>query len=240
MLIVAHRGFSGRYPENTLLAFQKAIEAGCDGIELDVHATKDGVPIICHDETIDRTTNGSGRLCDFTLAELRQFDAYGGFKGQYPRQVLPTFEEYCALVESLPIFTNIEIKTDNYYYPQLVEQVLAIIRAHHLEHKVLFSSFNPATILRCKQLEPMIPCGFLCDKPIGNAGAFVRDFGVEYLHPNLDKMTAADYQACAAYGVGINGWTLNNSATPLEELCKLPLIALITNWPDRAKALVED
>ena len=69
-LNIAHRGFSGVYPENTMLAFEKAIEIGCDGIETDVQLTKDGVPVICHDEEVDRTTNSTGRICDYTYDEL--------------------------------------------------------------------------------------------------------------------------------------------------------------------------
>ena len=79
MIIFAHRGFSGLYPENTMLAFRKAAEVGCDGIELDVQLTKDGVIVIMHDETIDRTTNGKGNLRDYTYEELCAFDCCGKF-----------------------------------------------------------------------------------------------------------------------------------------------------------------
>ena len=239
MLNVAHRGFSGRFPENTLLAFEEAIRAGCDGIELDVHQTKDGALVICHDETIDRTTNGSGRIADRTLEELRQYDAHGAFPGQYPPQRIPTLEEYFALVQPSPIFTNIEIKTDNYYYPDIEQQIVEAVYTNHMEHRVLFSSFNHATILRCKELAPRIPCGFLCGKPIGNAGCYVRSFGAEYLHPNFDELSEADLKSCAEHLVGINVWLLNDSDTPLEELLRYPFISVITNWPDRVHELLE-
>lgn len=239
MLNVAHRGFSGRYPENTLLAFEKALEAGCDGIELDVHETKDGIPVICHDETIDRTTDGSGKIAELTLEELRRYDAHGAFPGQYPVQRIPTLEEYFSLVQNESVFTNIEIKTDNYCYPKLEEKILELVHRFGMEHRVLFSSFNHATILKCKQLAPRIPCGFLCSKPIGNAGYYVRSHGVEFLHPDYDTLTPEDYDACAAYGVGLNVWLLNSSETPLEEIVQKPLVSLISNWPDRVRALLK-
>ena len=91
MKIFAHRGFSGKYPENTMLAFQKAYEVGCDGIELDVQMTKDGVLVIMHDETIDRTTNGTGTLRDYTYEELCQFDCYGMFKENMSFRKFPLF-----------------------------------------------------------------------------------------------------------------------------------------------------
>ena len=91
---IAHRGFSGEYPENTMLAFQKAVEAGCDGIELDVHLTKDGEIVVIHDETVDRTTDGRGAVKDYTLSELRRLDASGRFTGLFGVQHIPTLREY--------------------------------------------------------------------------------------------------------------------------------------------------
>ena len=93
MLNFAHRGFSGKYPENTMLAFRKAWEAGADGIELDVQLTKDGQVVIIHDEKLDRTTNGTGNVRDYTLAELRRLDASYIYAGQMGINPIPTLEE---------------------------------------------------------------------------------------------------------------------------------------------------
>ena len=98
----AHRGYSGKYPENTMLAFRKAAEAGADGIELDVQLTRDGEPVIIHDELVDRTTDGTGRVKDFTLAELQALDASYIYTGQYGRNPIPTLREYCEFVKDLP------------------------------------------------------------------------------------------------------------------------------------------
>ena len=98
----AHRGYSGRYPENTMLAFRKAVEAGADGIELDVQLTKDGVPVIIHDELVDRTTDGKGFVKDMPLTQLRQLDASYIYAGQYGVNRIPTFREYCEFVRDLP------------------------------------------------------------------------------------------------------------------------------------------
>ena len=102
--IFAHRGYRTKYPENTLLAFRMAIETGCDGIELDVQLSKDGEIVIIHDESVDRTTNGSGAVCDMTFAQLRELDAGLGER-------IPLLSEYFDLVEGLPMITNIELKT---------------------------------------------------------------------------------------------------------------------------------
>ena len=107
----AHRGFSGKYPENTMLAFQKAYEAGADGIELDVQLTKDGQVVVIHDEKVDRTTNGTGLVRDYTLEELRKLDASYIYTGEMGFNPIPTFEEYCAWVAGTDLVTNIELKT---------------------------------------------------------------------------------------------------------------------------------
>ena len=122
----AHRGFSGKYPENTLLAFSKAIEEGVDGIENDVHLTKDGVLVVMHDELVDRTTNGKGYIKDKTYEELAQLDASYIFK-EYGPQKVPTLREYLELVKDTDIITNIELKTGVFEYPGIEQKVLSLI-----------------------------------------------------------------------------------------------------------------
>ena len=95
MKVFAHRGFSGRYPQNTMLAFQKALESGCDGIELDVQLTKDGEVVIIHDEYLDDLTDFTGNVRDYTLGELKSCNAGGKWQEAYGFQPIPTFEEYC-------------------------------------------------------------------------------------------------------------------------------------------------
>ena len=118
----AHRGFSGKYPENTLLAFSKAIEEGVDGIENDVHLTKDGVLVVMHDELVDRTTNGKGYIKDKTYEELAQLDASYIFK-EYGPQKVPTLREYLELVKDTDIITNIELKTGVFEYTGIEQKV---------------------------------------------------------------------------------------------------------------------
>ena len=117
--IFAHRGFSGKYPENTMLAFEKAVELGVDGIELDVHLTKDNELVIIHDEDIKRTCDGEGLVKDMTLEELKKFDASATFRGVYGFCGIPTLREYFELVKDTDIITNIELKTGVYDYPTI-------------------------------------------------------------------------------------------------------------------------
>ena len=144
----AHRGFSGKYPENTMLAFRKALECGADGIEMDVQLTKDGELVVIHDERVDRTTNGTGYVRDYTLDELRKLDASYIYSDEVGFQTIPTFDEYCQWVSGTPLVTNIELKTGVYPYPGIEDKVWPVLQRYHLEEKVIISSFNHESVLR--------------------------------------------------------------------------------------------
>ena len=117
---MAHRGYSGKYPENTMLAFEEAAKTGADGIELDVQLTKDGQVVVIHDERIDRTTDGSGWVKDYTYEELKKFNAARVKGDQFGFQPIPSFEEYCAWAKNQSLFTNVELKTSIIYYPEVL------------------------------------------------------------------------------------------------------------------------
>lgn len=210
ILNLAHRGYRARYPENTLLAFRQALEVkGCDGIELDVQLSKDGELVIMHDETLNRTTNGSGPLKDQILAGLRRLDAGEGEK-------IPTLDEYLDLVENRPFLTNIELKNSMEPYPGMEERVIQKVRARKMEDRVLFSSFRHDSVILCKKLAPEIPGGLLCavhetfpgqrlDKVLRRMG----ENGIEYLHPGTLALSVDLLEALNEKGVAINTWTAN-------------------------------
>ena len=132
----AHRGlYGGEIPENSLSAFKRAAEKGC-GIELDVHATRDGVLVVHHDERVDRTTDGTGRVCDLSFDQLRRLNAAKLWDGKYGPEKVPAFEEYCEWAAGQEIVTNIEIKTDNTYYPDIEQKTWDLIVKYGLEKKV--------------------------------------------------------------------------------------------------------
>ena len=141
----AHRGFSGRYPENTLLAFEKAIEEGVDGIENDVQLTKDGEIIIMHDESVDRTTGGKGWVKDLTLAQLKELTANEKYGDQFPAQRVPTLREYLELVKNEPIITNIEMKTGVFEYREMEQRLVDLLREYKVEDRIIITSFNHFT-----------------------------------------------------------------------------------------------
>lgn len=237
MKVFAHRGYSGAYPENTMLAFQKAVEAGCDGIELDVHETKDGKLVIIHDELVNRTTDGTGRVCDYTFEELRRLNAAKLFP-QFGAEKIPSFEEYCEWAAALDIVTNIEIKTDNVYYPDIEDKIWETVCRYGLSDRVIFSSFNHMSVTRIKQLAPDVDAGALVEKENFVRvfpGSYCRKFGFDCYHPALSMLTDENVKDCRDHGIKINVWTVNDMAG-METVYRYQCDGMITNYPGVAKA----
>lgn len=236
----AHRGFSGKYPENTMLAFRKAVEAGADGIELDVHFTKDKEVVVIHDEYIDRTTDGKGAVESYTYNELSQFDAHAAFKGKYEFQKIPTLREYFEFIKPIDGFvTNIELKTGINEYPGIEKAVLGLIDEFDLRDRIIISSFNHFSIQRFKALAPDVKCGFLEESRIIDFGAYAKKYGVEYVHPLYKCLTDDVFEEIASNGIGINTWTVNDEASA-RYLIEHGVEAVIGNYPDMITEILKD
>jgi glycerophosphoryl diester phosphodiesterase len=159
-VIFAHRGASSHAPENTLAAFQLAIEQGATAIELDVQLTADQEVVVFHDLTLDRTTNGHGKLKEHNLSDLKRLNASLGFEPAYQNERIPTLAD---VFDKLPrdIFINIELKNLNSPFDPLPEITAGLISGFHSEERVLISSFNPAALRKFQRSLPGIPCGRL-------------------------------------------------------------------------------
>ena len=215
MKVYAHRGYSGRYPENTMLSFQKAAETGCDGIELDVQLTRDGTVVVIHDEAVDRTTDGTGLVKDYT------------------------FEEYCEWASQYGFVTNVEIKTGVYYYEDIEEKTLEIIKKYHLEDRVMFSSFNHLSLERLKELAPDIPRGALLEHAgLGNAGYYCSRCGYACYHPGIRGLTEETVRNCRDHGIGVNVWTINDMES-LENTYEWGCSGIFTNYPEICKSWLD-
>ncbi|MBR5826172.1 MAG: glycerophosphodiester phosphodiesterase [Clostridia bacterium] len=230
--IFAHRGFSGKYPENTMLAFEKAVEIGVDGIELDVHLTKDNEIVIIHDEDIKRTCDGEGLVKDMTLEELRKFDASATFRGQYGFCGIPTLREYFELVKDTPIITNIELKTGVYEYHTIEQRVIDMVREFGLSDKIIFSSFNHFTVKRCEEIAPEIKRGFLTGDWLYDFGKYTAERNVQCCHPWHVSLSEETVKEMHDAGCEINTWTVNEYED-IKKLSAWGVDSLIGNFPDR-------
>lgn len=235
----AHRGYSGNYPENTMLAFQKAIEAKADGIELDVQESADGALVICHDERVDRTTNGKGRIKDMTLDQLRRLDASYRYIGEMGVNRIPTLEEYFDLVKNTDIITNIEMKTGIYEYRTMERKVLQLIRRYGLENRTILSSFNHYTILRMKEAAPELEYGFLTEDWIIDVGDYLQRHGIPCFHPNFHNLLPEIVTDLKGRGLKINCYTVNEPEDVID-LAEKEVDAVIGNFPERTGRVLQE
>ena len=237
-LVWAHRGASGYAPENTLAAFEKAVELGADGVELDIQLTKDDEIVVIHDEKIDRTSDGKGWVKDYTLEELRGFN-YNRTKPEYEHADIPTMREVFELLKPTGLFINIEIKTGVFFYDKIEEKILALTKEMDMEDRVCYSSFNHYTVKRIHELKPDAEVGFLyADGPI-DMPSYGEKYGVNALHPALYNLQYDGFiKECKEKGLKLNVWTVNEKEH-MQLCCKYGVNAIITNYPDIAREVVE-
>ena len=238
--IIAHRGFSSQYPENTMLAFRKAVEAGCDGIELDVHLSKDGEVVVIHDEHIQRVTGGRvGMVKDFTAKELGQIDVSGTFPGSFGFNPIPTLREYFEFASAHDIFTNIELKNTIVLYEGLEEKVISLIKEYGLLDRVLFSSFNHRSMVKAKHLSPETKCAFLVENHLCQGGVYTKSHGMDYLNPIYTYLDEDTIKEIHENNVEIQAWTVDEEES-MRYLVKNGVFAIITNCPDKLRNVIRE
>lgn len=210
-LVIGHRGACALAPENTIASFKLAVEHGADFIELDAKLSSDGVVMVIHDPTVDRTTNGTGTVNQMTLAQLKELDAGSKFDIKYAGEKIPTLDEVFKAVGK-DILINVELTNYASQTDQLIPKVAELVKANGLEERVLFSSFLPGNLKWIHQLLPDAPVGLLCLE--GFAGSFSRSFfamsvSPHIIHPYLmdvnPKYVAKEHKR----GRRVHTWTVN-------------------------------
>lgn len=237
-LIIAHRGSKGEAPENTLAAFSLALRQHCDAIELDIHLSRDGVPVVIHDDTVDRTTNGTGAVESMTVGELQALDAGSWFDPSYAGERIPTLAEVFELVPP-SIMINVEIKGISGGRTEM--ELLKLLEAYDRIGSVVVSSFDHKCLLRLKQAEPHIRIGLLyCSNFVDHvAAANLIGVPVYSLHPQADLIGPEDIAAAHEAGLKVYPFTINR-----EEHLKLGihvgLDGIITDYPGRLYSLLNN
>lgn len=230
--VIAHRGFSSRYPENSMLAFEKALELGADGAEFDLQLSRDGVLVVFHDEDLLRITGSGALISELTFDELQRFDVSCRFRGSCPTQRIPAFEDYCRLVKDRDFLNIIELKTAINEYPGIEEKTVAMIRAYGLSDRVVISSFNHYSLLRSRAIAPELPHAILYECRIAEPQRYANELGVQYLHPHhlfLNDSELAKYEAA---GVKTSPWTVDREDEMRYLLGQENIFAIISNRPD--------
>ncbi|MFC1238369.1 glycerophosphodiester phosphodiesterase [Treponema vincentii] len=240
MLNIAHRGFRSRYPENTMLAFKKAVGAGCDGIEFDVHLSKDGEAVIIHDETVDRTTDGTGLVGQKNYRELKALNAAKPHPETVDFAPIPSLREYFEYMAEQPdIISNIELKTGVFVYEGIEEVVYRLMKEYGLIDRCIVSSFNHESVLRMKQIDSAVVCGLLVDSWQIRPELYVRELGIECYHPSAYCVTPKLVAALHNAGVRINPW-FGSIQCDYRQLIEMGVDSLITDYPEKITALLKD
>lgn len=201
---VAHRGYPRKYPENTLSSFLKAVELGFTHLELDVHLSKDGIPVVIHDHTVDRMTNGTGRVADYTASELQLFHIKQD-------EHIPTLEEVLRALKG-KIGLNIELKQMGTYYPQLEEKVVELIKEFSMLDQVVITSFDFDALEKIRQLSSEIRIGLItfgCSKAILD---WSLEVGATFLSMHYAFVTEHYIHRCKELGIQLMAWTINETS----------------------------
>ncbi|AWB44134.1 glycerophosphodiester phosphodiesterase [Paenibacillus sp. CAA11] len=231
-ICIAHRGFSSIAPENTMSAIRMAMEEPCvNWIEVDVQMTKDGVPILIHDYTLNRTTNGRGSVRKHTLAELKALDA-GSWKSPfYAGEALITLDELLEAVKGRQKI-DLEIKTQDDMYPGLEQKVIDSVKQFGMQNDVVLTSFDHGVLLRVKRIDPGIQTGLIVDsvpkdlmKRLNNLGCSFLSIRHRRLHPELVRQTSKQ-------GIQIIAWTVDDRRRMLRIAALDRNIMICTNRPN--------
>jgi len=235
-MIHAHRGASSMYPENTMESFSAAIEQGADCIELDVHLTKDGHIVVAHDARLERVSNGSGYINDFTLEELKSLDFSRLFPSG-PACRIPRLSEVFRLVKPSALMLNIELKTTERLYPELPEKLNAMACDYGMEERVIYSSFNHYSLQAIKKINASAKIGLLYELAMVDPWVYAKYTGADAIHPHYSVVAALPETVarCHENGVLVNVWTVDDPQI-IKLMLKCGVDGIITNKPDIAAA----
>ncbi len=232
--IIAHRGASLYAPENTLASFELALEVGADGVELDVHLTKNGVPVVIHDYDVKRTTNGTGFVNELTDTELKQLDAGSWFDKEFNKQTIPLLSEVLELfLETNDDFLiNIELKSGSTVYPQIEDKVLRLVNNMDLNDKVLISSFDHYAIEKIKNIDDKIKTGALFSSAIVSPWRYLSTLDFDAYHTVWHRIDKEVIEGCHKHKLMVNAYTLDDPNFA-NILINYGIDGIITNDPQR-------
>lgn len=233
--IWAHRGASAYAPENTIPAFKLALQMGADGLELDVHLSKDGKLMVIHDNSVDRTTNGTGRVSDLTCQELKQLDASNGFE-QFANARIPTLKEVYGLIRNTAATVNVEIKCDSEADKDIWLRLVELENEMDMGGRVIYSSFNHYALMKLREAKSDARIGLLYSCALVDPWVYAKYLQADAIHPYyLNLRLPGLVEGCKKFGVAVHAWTVDDPAA-VREAARIEVDSVITNKPDKAAA----
>lgn len=232
-LVFAHRGYSGIAMENSLTAFRLAMEANADGVEFDVHLTKDRQVVVIHDETLDRTTTGTGWIKDLTYEQIKRSSLL-----TLPQETVPTLDQVLEILEGTSMQINIELKNQYIRYNGLIEKVIQTVECYRLAKRVILSSFYHPCLLMVKKLRPTWSVALLFDCALYKPWKYAKYMGIHQLHPHFSVIDEEMMTGCKRHGMIVRTYTVNKEQE-MKRLIELGVDAIITNYPLRLRGVID-
>jgi glycerophosphoryl diester phosphodiesterase len=241
--VIAHRGASHFAPENTMAAFSMAYQMQSDMIELDVLLSKDGVPVVIHDLNLKRTTNGTGKVSEHSLKELKFLDAGLWFSDKFRSEKIPELDEVLSWASG-KISLNIEIKTEavtDTVQNGIVEKTVNLVRKHQMEKHVIFSSFDYRALVHLQNLAPELPKGVLYDRKQAKGMEpveLVQHYHADAFHSNWRSLNNRRHSGLLEEKIPVFVYTVN-SKERMEKLIKNSVSGIFSNRPDLLKSIAD-
>jgi glycerophosphoryl diester phosphodiesterase len=233
MRVIAHRGFSGRAPENTLAAIREAIAIGADMAEIDVTLSSDREIVVIHDQTLERTTDGSGQVSQYSLTDLQNLDAGSWFDTLFAGERIPTLEEVFATVKG-KILLNIEIKSEA-VERGITAKVVSAVHRHNMKDYVVISSFSPTALEEVHSLAPAFTTAVLYNSDIHqglDAVDIVEELGASAFNIKRTRLTSTMMARCREHAIPVGIYTVNKKRH-MRRMIKKGVGAVFTDHPDR-------
>ena len=233
-MVIAHRGASSYAPENTLAAFDLAIQMGVSHIELDVHFTRDGHVVVIHDDTVNRTTNGSGPVTSHALAALQGLDAGSWFGGKFAGQRIPTFEEVLERYQGRA-HLHTEIKGHSAH---LSQRTADLVRRRGMAGQVTITSFQRTRLEEARAHAPELPCGWLVTEVSDATIAQARALGLNQLCPRANAVTPELVHRLHAKGFVVRAWGVATE-DQMRQVVQAGADGMTVNFPDKLLAYLK-
>jgi glycerophosphoryl diester phosphodiesterase len=235
--VIAHRGASGYTPENTLAAFERAVQLGAGFIETDLHLTRDAQFVAIHDATLERTTNGRGAVRDFTLAELRRLDAGMWFDREYMGQRIPTLDEVLEFARKNDVIFYLEVKYDAAW--GMHHSLVAALQKAENAARTIVISFDQTTLAALRRVDASVMMGLLADEPGPDYVKDALELGARQMCPQVSLITPDLVQRAHGADLQVATWTVND-AEEMRRVIAAGVDGIMTNFPDRLGAVIED
>ena len=229
LLVFGHRGARGYAPENTMESFSMAVKMGADGVELDVHLSKDEELVVMHDDMVDRTTDGHGAVRDFTVEQLKKMDAGAKFGHRWKGARIPTLAEVFDGLGRAEY--RIELKHSGKVYPRVEEKLVSFVRNSRLVRHVEITSFDYDALETIRRIDGSIRTGIIMHGKARWFAPIARKLGCAWMHMNSDLVAVDDVSAAHSKGFKLGMWTVNDKESA-ERAARLGIDGVTSDFPD--------